>query len=198
MEPVSTEYKEHQLYELPPNGQGIVALEILNILEAYDLRSMGHNSADYIHLLTEAKKLAFADRDTFVTDLDTRKLPVETLISKEYAAKMRARIDPKRAKSFPRSTLEIGNDTVYFCTADSEGNMVSFINSIYYGFGSGLVVPGTGICLQNRGALFRLSNDHLNRVEPSKRPLHTIIPAFVMREGKPCCLLYTSPSPRDS
>ena len=185
VEPVSTEYKGHQLYELPPNGQGIVALEILNILEAYDLRSLGHNSADYIHLFTEAKKLAFADRDTFVTDLDTRKLPVETLISKEYAAKMRARIDPKRAKRFPRSTLDIGNDTVYLCTADSEGNMVSFINSIYYGFGSGLVVPGTGICLQNRGALFRLANDHLNRIEPSKRPLHTIIPAFVMRGGKP-------------
>ncbi|MCH2581199.1 MAG: gamma-glutamyltransferase family protein, partial [Planctomycetes bacterium] len=185
VEPVSTEYKGHQLYELPPNGQGIVALELLNILEAYDLRSLGPHSADYIPLLTEAKKLAFADRDTCVTALDTRKLPVETLISKEYAAKMRARIDPKRAKRFPRSTLDIGNDTVYLCTADSEGNMVSFINSIYYGFGSGLVVPGTGICLQNRGALFRLSNDHLNRIEPSKRPLLTILPAFVMREGKP-------------
>ena len=185
VEPVSTEYKGYRLYELPPNGQGIVALEMLNILEGYDLRALGHNSAEYIHLVTEAKKLAFADRDTFVTDLDTRKLPVETLISKEYAAKMRARIDPKRAKKFPRSTLEIGNDTVYLCTADSEGNMVSFINSIYYGFGSGLVVPGTGICLQNRGALFRLQNDHLNRIEASKRPLHTIIPAFVTRGGKP-------------
>ena len=185
VEPVSTEYKGYRLHELPPNGQGIVALEMLNILEGYDLRKMGHNSADYIHLVTEAKKLAFADRDTFVTDLDTRKLPVETLISKEYAAKMRARIDPKRAGRFPRSTLEIGNDTVYLCTADSQGNMVSFINSIYYGFGSGLVVPGTGICLQNRGALFRLGKDHLNRLEGSKRPLHTIIPAFVTREGKP-------------
>ena len=185
VEPVSTEYKGYRLYELPPNGQGIVALEMLNILEGYDLRKLGHNSADYIHLVTEAKKLAFTDRDTFVTDLDTRKLPVETLISKEYAAKMRARIDPKRAGRYPRSTLEIGNDTVYLCTADSQGNMVSFINSIYYGFGSGLVVPGTGICLQNRGALFRLGKDHLNRLEGSKRPLHTIIPAFVTREGKP-------------
>ncbi|MEC7922394.1 MAG: gamma-glutamyltransferase, partial [Planctomycetota bacterium] len=185
VEPVSTEYKGYRLYELPPNGQGIVALEMLNILEGYDLRKLGHNSAEYIHLVTEAKKLAFIDRDTFVTDLDTRKLPVETLISKEYAAKMRARIDPKRAGRYPRSTLEIGNDTVYLCTADSQGNMVSFINSIYYGFGSGLVVPGTGICLQNRGALFRLGKDHLNRLEGSKRPLHTIIPAFVTREGKP-------------
>ena len=185
VDPVSTEYKGYKLYELPPNGQGIVALEMLNILEGYDLRSLGHNSAEYIHLVTEAKKLAFADRDTFVTDLDTRKLPVETLISKEYAAKMRARIDPKQARPFPRSTLDIGNDTVYLCTADSHGNMVSFINSIYYGFGSGLVVPGTGVCLQNRGALFRLDEKHLNRIEASKRPLHTIIPAFVTRAGKP-------------
>ncbi len=185
VDPVSTEYKGYVLHELPPNGQGIVALEMLNILEGYDLQKMGHNSAEYIHLLAEAKKLAFADRNTYVTDLDYRKLPVEMLISKEYAARMRKRIDPGRAQTFSTSTLKIGNDTVYLCTADAEGNMVSFINSIYYGFGSGLVVPGTGICLQNRGALFSLDEKHLNRVEPSKRPLHTIIPAFITRDGKP-------------
>ncbi len=185
VDPVSTSYKGFELAELPPNGQGIVALEILNILEGFDVASLGHNSAEYIHLFAEAKKLAFADRDTYVTDLDVRKLPVETLISKEYAAKMRARIDRAKAGVFAKSTLEVGPDTVYLCTADSEGNLVSFINSIYYGFGSGLVVPGTGICLQNRGALFSLEPEHLNRVEPSKRPLHTIIPAMIMKDGRP-------------
>jgi len=183
--PVSTDYRGYVLHELPPNGQGIVALEMLNILEGYDLRALGHNSTGYVHLLAEAKKLAFADRDTFITDLDYRKLPVETLISKPYAERMRARIDRGRAGRFEKSTLEIGDDTVYLATADRDGNMVSFINSLFYGFGSGLVVPGTGICLQNRGALFRLDDAHRNRIEPSKRPLHTIIPAFVTRDGKP-------------
>ncbi|MEM7234864.1 MAG: gamma-glutamyltransferase [Planctomycetota bacterium] len=183
--PVSTSFMGYELHELPPNGQGIIALEILNILEGYDLKSIGHNTTEYLHLFAEAKKLAFRDRDTYVTDLDRRKLPVETLISKDYAKKMRARIDPKRAQSYPKSTLEIGPDTVYLSVVDGEGNAVSFINSIYYGFGSGLVVPGTGICLQNRGALFSMQEDHLNRVEGAKRPLHTIIPAMVTKDGKP-------------
>ncbi len=185
VEPVSTEFGGYHLYELPPNGQGIIALEMLNILEGYDLAGMGHNSAEYIHLLTEAKKLAYTDRDTFVTDLDLRKLPVEQLISKQYAKQQRARIDTNRAQSFPESMLNIGDDTVYLATADRDGNMVSFINSIYDSFGSGCVVPGTGICLQNRGALFSLEENHLNRIEPSKRPLHTIIPAMVMRDNRP-------------
>ncbi len=185
VEPVSTEFDGYHLYELPPNGQGIVALEMLNILEGYDLAAMGHNSAEYIHLLTEAKKLAYTDRDTFVTDLDVRKLPVEQLISKQYAKQQRERIDLNQAQSFPESMLDIGADTVYLCTADRDGNMVSFINSIYDDFGSGYVVPGTGICLQNRGTLFSLEENHLNRIEPSKRPLHTIIPAMVMRENQP-------------
>ena len=185
VDPISASYKGYELFELPPNGQGIVALEMLNILEGYDLQRLGHNSAEYIHLLVEAKKLAFADRDTYVTAPNVRQLPISELISDAYAAKMRRRINPERAQDFPRSTLDVGSDTVYLCTADSEGNLVSFINSIYYGFGSGLVVPGTGICLQNRGALFSLESDHLNRIEPSKRPLHTIIPAMVMKDGKP-------------
>ena len=185
IEPVGTEFRGHVLHELPPNSQGIVALEILNILAGYDLKALGHNSAEYLHLFAEAKKLAFADRATYVTDLDRRSLPVETLISKEYAERMRARIDRDRAQEFSRSTLKIGTDTVYLCAVDRWGNAVSFINSLYYGFGSGLVVPETGICLQNRGALFSLKPDHLNRVEPSKRPLHTIIPAMVTKDGKP-------------
>jgi gamma-glutamyltranspeptidase/glutathione hydrolase len=158
---------------------------MLNILEGYDLAKLGHNSVEYIHLLTEAKKLAYTDRDIFVTDLDVRKLPVEQLISKEYANRQRARIDTNRAQSFPESILDIGEDTVYLATADREGNMVSFINSTYDNFGSGYVVPGTGISLQNRGALFSLDENHLNRIEPSKRPMHTIIPAMVMRENRP-------------
>jgi gamma-glutamyltranspeptidase/glutathione hydrolase len=158
---------------------------MLNILEGYDLKALGHNSADYLHLLLEAKKLAFADRDTFVTDPSIRPLPVASLLSKEHARRMRSRIDLERARSFPRSTLQTGSDTVYLAAADREGNVVSFINSLFEGFGSGLVVPGTGICLQNRGALFSLDEKHLNRIEPSKRPLHTIIPAMVMRGGKP-------------
>ena len=185
VDPVSTEYGGYHLYELPPNGQGIVALEILNILEGYDLAGMEHNSAEYIHLLSEAKKLAYADRDTFITDLDIRKLPVEELISKQYAQRQRARIDINQAQNFPESTLNIGGDTVYLCTADSDGNMVSFINSTFDNFGSGYVVPGTGINLQNRGSLFSLQADHLNRIEPSKRPMHTIIPAMVMRNNRP-------------
>jgi gamma-glutamyltranspeptidase/glutathione hydrolase len=185
VEPFSTDFDGYHLYELPPNGQGIVALEMLNILEGYDLAGMGHNSVEYLHLLTETKKLAYTDRDIFVTDLDIRKLPVEQLISKQYARQQRTRIDTNQAQSFPKSMLDIGDDTVYLCTADRDGNMVSFINSIYDNFGSGYVVPGTGICLQNRGALFSLEENHLNRIEPSKRPLHTIIPAMVMRENRP-------------
>lgn len=185
VDPVSVSFRGFELHELPPNGQGITALQILNILEPYDLKALQHNSAEYIHLLAEGKKLAFVDRDTYVTDPSIRELPIPTLISKEYANRMRERIDLERAGQYPRSTLKYGSDTVYLCAADGEGNMVSFINSIFYGFGSGLVVPGTGICLQNRGALFSLEEDHLNRIEPSKRPLHTIIPAMVTQNGKP-------------
>lgn len=185
VEPVSASFRGYELHELPPNGQGIAALQILNILEPYDLKALGHNTAEYIHLFAEAKKLAFVDRDTYVTDPSIRELPVPTLISKEYAKRMRERVDRQRAGHYPRSTLDLGSDTVYLCAADGDGNMVSFINSIFYGFGSGLVVPGTGICLQNRGALFSLEPDHLNRIEPSKRPLHTIIPAMVTKAGKP-------------
>ena len=185
VEPMSATFRGYTLHELPPNGQGLAALQMLNMLEQYDLEALGHNSAPYIHLLLESKKLAFADRDRWVADPSFRELPLATLVSKEYAGKMRARIDPARAGSFPRSTLDLAAETTYLCAADRDGNAVSFINSLFHGFGSGLVVPGTGICLQNRGSLFSLEEGHLNRLEPSKRPLHTIIPAFVTRDGKP-------------
>jgi gamma-glutamyltranspeptidase/glutathione hydrolase len=183
--PVGVPFRGYVLHELPPNGQGIAALEMLRILDGCDLESLGHNSAGYLHLIVEAKKLAFLDRDSFVADPSFRELPVETLISEEYAVRQRSRIDSQRAGAYERPTLRMESDTVYLAAADGEGNAVSFINSLFHGFGSGLVVPGTGICLQNRGALFSLEPGHLNRIEPSKRPLHTIIPAMVTKEGRP-------------
>ncbi len=185
VEPVSTNFKGYDVWELPPNGQGITALQMLNILEAYDLKSMGHNSPEYLHLYLEAKKYAFADRDTYIADPTIQELPIKTLISKEYATKIRKRIEMHRASKHPKSVLAESHDTVYLTTADSEGNVVSFINSIFHGFGSHVVVPGTGICLQNRGALFSLDPNHLNKVEPNKLPFHTIIPGFVTKKGEP-------------
>ncbi|MBI4582931.1 MAG: gamma-glutamyltransferase [Planctomycetes bacterium] len=185
VEPISTTFHGYQVFELPPNGQGLAVLEMLNLLEGYDLKSLGHNSAAYLHLFLEAKKFAWADRDRFIADPTFGQLPVERLLSKEYAARVRAKIDPRHASVRPRSVLEAGSDTVYLAAADGEGNMVSFINSLFHGFGSRLVVPETGICLQNRGALYSLDPNHLNRLEPSKRPFHTIIPGFVLKNGKP-------------
>lgn len=187
VEPVSTDYRGYQVWELPPNGQGIAALQMLNILEAYNLREMGHNSADYLHHLVEAKKLAFADRAKFYADPDFGKIPVEELISKEYARERRRLIDPLKAiRDVPPGDPRLQNgDTIYLTVADKDRNMISLIQSNYMGFGSGLVPDGLGFGLQNRGALFTLEEGHLNRYEPGKRPFHTIIPAFVTREGKP-------------
>jgi len=186
VEPISTIYKGYEVYELPPNGQGIAVLEMLNILEGYDLKSLGHNSADYLHLLIEAKKLAFADLHSFVSDPEFSKVPVETMISKEYAAKLRKFIDMNRAAREVKTPLmKEEGDTIYLTVVDKDRNCVSFINSLYDHFGSGLVVPGTGICLQNRGSLFSLDSKHPNCIEPGKRPFHTIIPAMVLKDGKP-------------
>ncbi len=187
VDPVSTNYRGYDLWELPPNGQGIAALQILNVLEPYDLASMGHQSADYVHLFTEAKKLAFEDRAHFYADMDFADVPVERLISKEYAAERRKLIDEKRAgQSFPpgNAGLEHG-DTVYLCTADSEGNMVSLIQSNYRGMGSGMVPGDLGFMLQDRGELFDLTPGRANSYAPGKRPFHTIIPAFVTKDGEP-------------
>ena len=185
--PVSTEYRGYRVFELPPNGQGIAALQILNILEGYDVRAMGFGSAEYIHCFLEAKKLAFEDRAKFYADPDFNKLPVEALISKPYAAQRRALINPKRAgRAYApgNPALEQG-DTIYLTVADSQGTMVSLIQSNYRGMGSGCTPDGLGFCLQDRGELFNLEEGHFNSYAPHKRPFHTIIPAFVMHQDKP-------------
>jgi len=184
-EPISTDYRGYTIYELPPNGQGLTALEILNILEGYDISRLGQNSSEYIHLLLEAKKIAFSDRDHFITDPDFEKIPVAKLLSKDYAKELRKKIEIKKAKRHPLPSLSIGNgDTVYVTTVDKDRNAVSFISSIYLAFGSGMVVDGTGIVLQNRGKSFSLNPKHFNRLEPHKRPMHTIIPGMVFKEGE--------------
>ena len=187
VEPVSIDYRGYRVWELPPNGQGIAALQILGILEGYDLASMGFGSADYVHLFVEAKKLAFEDRARFYADPAFHEIPVEGLISEAYAAERRALIDPQRAAaSYPAGNpaLEEG-DTIYLTVADEEGNMVSLIQSNYRGMGSGMTPPGLGFSLQNRGELFDLTPGRFNSYAPRKRPFHTIIPAFVTKDGKP-------------
>ena len=187
VDPVSTSYRGVEVFELPPNGQGIAALQMLNILEGYDLKSLGHNSADYLHLHVEAKKLAFADRARFYADPAFVEVPVAGLLSKDYGAKRRARIDRKRARrkvDHGDPKLENG-DTIYLTVADSSGMMVSLIQSNYVGMGSGLVPDGLGFILQDRGALFTLESGHPNVYAPGKRPFHTIIPAFAMKDGQP-------------
>ncbi|MCZ6515714.1 MAG: gamma-glutamyltransferase [Acidobacteria bacterium] len=187
VEPVSTNYRGYDVWELPPNGQGIAALQILNILEGYDIRGMGHGSADYIHHFIEAKKLAFEDRAKFYADPEFNKIPVEELISKKYAAERRKLIDPRRAAA----SYDAGNpalnkgDTIYLTVADDAGNMVSLIQSNYRGFGSGMTPDGLGFVFQDRGELFNLEEGHFNSYAPHKRPFHTIIPAFITKDGKP-------------
>lgn len=185
IDPVSASYRGYEVWELPPNGQGIAALQILNILEGYDIAGMGFGSADYIHTLVEAKKLAFEDRAKYYADMDFNDIPVKQLISKSYADQRRRLIDPDRAADrYDAGDIKPG-DTIYLTVADKQGNMVSLIQSIFYGFGSGLVPPELGFPLQNRGALFTLQEDHFNCYEPGKRPFHTIIPAFVTKDGEP-------------
>lgn len=185
VEPISVNYRGYDLWELPPNGQGTAALQILNILEGFDIASMGFGSAEYIHVFVEAKKLAYEDRAKYYADPDFNELPVEELISKEYAARRRELIDPDRAaKTYPAGELEQGN-TIYMTVADGQGNMVSLIQSNYRGMGSGMTPYGLGFVLQDRGELFSLEEGHLNCFAPQKRPFHTIIPAFVTKNGKP-------------
>jgi gamma-glutamyltranspeptidase/glutathione hydrolase len=185
VDPVSTTYRGYEVWELPPNGQGIAALQILNILEGYDIAAMGFGSAEYIHCFTEAKKLAFEDRAKYYADPDFASVPVETLISKSYANERRKLIDPEKAAgSYEPGIAEAGN-TIYLTTADQWGNMVSLIQSNYRGMGSGMVPPGLGFVLQDRGELFTLEEGQNNSYEPGKRPFHTIIPAFITKEGKP-------------
>ncbi len=187
VEPVSTNYRGYDLWELPPNGQGIAALQMLNVLEAYDLSAMGFGSVEAIHLFLEAKKLAFEDRAKFYADPAFHEIPVAELISKQYAQTRRQLIDVDRAaKEYPAGDvkLQVG-DTIYLTVADQDRNMVSLIQSNYRGMGSGMCPDGLGFCLQDRGELFHLEEGHFNVYAPGKRPFHTIIPAFVTKDGKP-------------
>ncbi len=186
IDPVSTNYRGYDVWELPPNGQGIAALQMLNLLEHFDISSMKPNSAEHLHLFIEAKKLAFEDRAVYYADMDFAEVPLKDLISKEYARKRVRLINPKQAaQKVEPGRLKGSSDTVYLTTADKEGNMVSLIQSIYYPWGSGFVPDDLGFCLQNRGQLFALNPNHLNKLEPHKRPFHTIIPAFVTKKGQP-------------
>jgi gamma-glutamyltranspeptidase/glutathione hydrolase len=182
-QPLSTVYRDTQVFECPPNGQGIIALLALNILEGFDLQAMEYGSAVYYHHVLEAIKLAFADGFAHIADPTKVGVPVAKMLGKAYAATRRKLIDPNRALQNPISGLPRGG-TVYLTVVDKDRNACSFINSIYYGFGSGLIVPGTGIVLQNRGALFSLDGSHPKVLAPNKRPFHTIIPAMAFRNGK--------------
>ncbi len=189
VEPLSTTYRGWTVYELPPNGQGIAALSMLNLLEQFPLAEYGHNSAKALHVMIEAKKLAYADMLHYVGDPKFGKIPVKQMLAKELAEKRAKEISPEKAhenvlpSEFDDFKRKAGHDTIYMCTVDKDGNMVSLIQSNYMGFGSGLVPPKCGFMLHNRGALFTLEKDRPNSLEPRKRPLHTIIPAFMEKDG---------------
>lgn len=187
IEPVSTNYRGYDVWELPPNGQGIAALQMLNLLEAYDIKSMGSNSADYLHVSTEAKKIAFEDRARFYADPDFYNADVDYLISKEYADERRKLISMDRALTEidHGDPKLIEGDTIYMTVADKDGMMVSLIQSNYRGMGSGLVADGLGFIFQDRGQQFALEVGHPNVYAPIKRPFHTIIPAFMTKDGVP-------------
>jgi len=186
VEPLSVDFHGYEVWELPPAGQGIAALEMLKILNPFDLVSMGHNSAEYLHHIIEAKKLAFADLARYVSDRDHLEGDPRALLADEYVAQRRDLIDPDRAadRVDPGRPFNSG-ETIYLSVADEDGNMVSFINSVFEYFGSGVVAPGTGFVLQNRGAGFTLEDGHPNQIAPGKRPFHTLIPGFVTKDGEP-------------
>ena len=185
VEPVSTNYRGYDVWELPPNGQGIAALQILNVLENYDLKKMGLFSSEYIHHFVEAKKLAFEDRAKYYADPDFNDININYLISKEYAKKRMKLIESLKAMNVIDAGILEDGDTIYLTTADKYGNMVSLIQSNYRGMGSGMVPPNIGFMLQDRGELFSLNKNHANALEGGKRPFHTIIPAFITKDGKP-------------
>ncbi|AWM39865.1 Putative gamma-glutamyltransferase YwrD [Gemmata obscuriglobus] len=187
VDPVKASYRGYDVWELPPPGQGIAALQMLNLIEPHDVKKMGPNSPDYWHLLVEATKLAFADRAKFYADPVFAKVPVADLVSKEYAAKRAKLLDPNKALTdVPAGDPKLStSETIYLTVVDKDRNCVSLIQSNYSGFGSGLSAPGTGFGIQNRGCLFALDESHANKLEPGKRPFHTIIPAMVTKDGKP-------------
>ena len=184
-QPVSSNYRGYDVWELPPNGQGIAALQILNILENYDLKKMGLFSSEYIHLFTEAKKIVFADRAKYYADPNFSNIPVNELISKPYAKERAKLINLDKASKANDAGILKSGDTIYLTAADKFGNMVSLIQSNYRGMGSGMMPTGLGFMLQDRGELFSLDKNHKNALEGGKRPFHTIIPAFVTKDGKP-------------
>jgi gamma-glutamyltranspeptidase/glutathione hydrolase len=197
VEPIRTTYRGYDVLEMPPSTQGFVALEMLNLMEGFDVAALRHNSADYLHLVSEAKKLAFADRSAYLADREA--MPhgaLATLTSKEYAARRRSEIDPRRASAFRPGLSPDGSrplelaghdrgDTIYLTVADGQGNVVSFIQSLFNAFGAGIVAGDTGIALHNRGSGFVLTAGHPNRVGPHKRPLHTLVPAMILKNGRP-------------
>lgn len=198
VDPISTTYRGYDVLELPPNTQGVVALEMLNILEGFDIKSMRHNSAEYLHLLVETKRMAFADRDAWLADAGA--VPPEALrrmLSKEYAAERRRQFNPAHtadtyaplslpgSSQSPEGHPQAHGDTIYMTVADRDGNVVSLIQSIFEAFGSGIVAGDTGIVLHNRGALFTLQAGHPNIIAPGKRPFHTLVPAMVMKDNRP-------------
>jgi gamma-glutamyltranspeptidase/glutathione hydrolase len=186
VDPVSTNYRGYDVWELPPNGQGIAALQILNIMELFDISEMKHQSAEYVHLFTETKKIVFEDRAKYYADPEYNKIPVEKLISKAYAKERSRLINlAQSSPQYPAGNLLEGGDTIYLTTADSEGNMVSLIQSNYRGMGSGMSPPDLGFILQDRGEMFSLEEGHFNQFQGGKRPFHTIIPAFVTKDGEP-------------
>ncbi len=185
VDPISVNYRGYDVWELPPNGQGTAVLEMLNIMKNFDVASMGFGTPEYMHLFIEAKKLAFEDRAKYYSDPDFNNLPVQQLISEEYGKKQAEMINRNRAaRSYPAWGMEHGN-TIYMTTADKEGNMVSLIQSNFRGMGSGMTPGKLGFILQDRGELFSLEEDHMNVYEPHKRPFHTIIPAFITKDGEP-------------
>ncbi|GAC1562199.1 MAG: gamma-glutamyltransferase [Ktedonobacteraceae bacterium] len=191
VEPISTTYRGYEVYEFPPNTQGITALEMLNIIEGYDIPKLGYQTPECLHILLEAKKLAFADRDRYVSDPDFVDVPVERLLSKAHAEQQRARIDLKKAIVQDGLELEKDGDTMYLCTTDNKGNVVSLIQSLYNGFGSGIVGGTTGVMLHNRGAYFSLDPRHVNYLQPGKRTMHTLTPAMVLHNNTPYAAIGT-------
>lgn len=187
--PVRGSYRGHDVYQVPPNSQGFVAIMALQILENFDLVSMGHGSYEYYHVLVEAVKLSFRDRNRYLTDPDFSKVPLDRLLSEEYAAELAAFIKLERASII--DSQPVGSDTAYAAVVDAEGNSVSFIQSIYFEFGSGVVAGGTGVLMQNRGSFFSLDPQHVNRLQPHKRTFHTLMPAMACRDGKPTHLFGT-------
>jgi gamma-glutamyltranspeptidase/glutathione hydrolase len=191
VKPIETTYKGYRICVVPPNSQGIALLMQANIIENFDLVKLGHNTTDYVHLLVETKKLVFADRDTYVCDPEFHPVPVKEMVSKAYAKERMSRIDPNRAALdvSPTQFPSTGEDTIYLAVVDREGNGVSMINSLYEAFGSGMVVEGTGIMLHNRGKDFSLNPAHVNRIEPHKRPYHTLSPCMVLKGELPSMVL---------